>query len=792
MKKRISSVLLCLCMIATLLPMTVFATESYQDYQITEHNFAHVEAALAGVADVTQDGDNIIIELASDLNGCLHIGEDSYTDWDGAFVLDLNGYTIDPGSSLNEAICLDNNFEGSLTITGDGTIKTGINNIIYTWDANIFFAVENGFDYFTLKIGDNSEKYTVTQQHTYRIRGSELVIEQGRESTEAVYPFAYDVQRDPDFPEFKGDEITVRSFYKPLDRNEDHYSSFEGVWTLAEVGTYDEKDSFDPTPKSYLGGIVDIIADNYELDDDGKNGLVIHKLTDENDNLVGYGVVIAVDETNGYTLFIADLWGDSGAGYLLSSTEIPRDSGAITLNTEQMAQSTYSVELDQRIISFADAQTEYSAPDAKTVKITNTGDAASGALTVSLSGGDDSDFTLCKNSIDDIAVGGSDTFTIVPKTGLPAGTYTEIITVKGDKIMPVTATVSFTVNATPATYTVTFDANGGTVDSATATTETDGKLASLPTPTRSGSYRFNGWFTAASGGRKVTADTVFDEDTTIYAQWTYTGSTGGRSISYYTVTFNTDGGSKVTSQRIRRNAKATEPEVPAKDGFEFKGWYTDKEFENAYDFTAKVTKSITLYAKWVEEKVVHVCPSEKFSDLDTTKWYHEDIDYVLENNIMLGTADTIFDPEENLTRGMLVTILYRSEGEPATNRSIPFADVDMGAYYASAVIWAQQNGIVKGISETEYAPDMSVTREQLATIMFRYAQLKGMDAVTTEENLHFDDASSVAEWAVTSMNWGVGKNYVFSRTEGKINPKEAATRAEVAAFIHRYLADSDK
>ena len=163
-----------------------------------------------------------------------------------------------------------------------------------------------------------------------------------------------------------------------------------------------------------------------------------------------------------------------------------------------------------------------------------------------------------------------------------------------------------------------------------------------------------------------------------------------------------------------------------------------------------------------------------------------------QKGIIKGISDTEFAPEENLTRGMLVTILYRSEGEPATNRSIPFADVDMGAYYANAVVWAQQNGIVKGISETEFAPDMNVTREQLATIMFRYAQFKSMEAITTEENLHFADASDVAEWAITSMNWGVGKNYVFSRTEGEINPREAATRAEIAAFIHRYLVDSDK
>ena len=345
----------------------------------------------------------------------------------------------------------------------------------------------------------------------------------------------------------------------------------------------------------------------------------------------------------------------------------------------------------------------------------------------------------------------------------------------------------------PETYTVTFDANGGNVSPESAETEEDGKLATLPTPTKSGNYRFNGWFTAASGGTQVTVDKVYTENTTIYAQWTYTGSTGGGGgVSRYTVKFDTNGGTKVANKTVSRNAKLTEPATPAKDGYTFDGWYTDKELTTAYDFDTKVTKSFTLYAKWVEAKADHVCPSEKFSDLDTTKWYHEDIDYVLDNEIMLGTSDTVFAPEGSLTRGMLVTILYRSEGEPAINKSIPFADVDMSAYYANAVVWAQQNGIVNGISETEYAPEMSVTREQLATVMFRYAQFKGMEAVTAEENLGFNDASDISDWAVAAMNWGVGRDYIFSRTEGDIAPKVAATRAEIAVFIHRYIVDTAK
>ena len=173
----------------------------------------------------------------------------------------------------------------------------------------------------------------------------------------------------------------------------------------------------------------------------------------------------------------------------------------------------------------------------------------------------------------------------------------------GDKI---TVTADTTVTAIwediPATlYTITFNANGGSVTPETATTTADGKLTSLPTPTRSGSYTFKSWYTASSGGTQVTTDTVFNADITIYAQWTYTGGGGGRSTSRYTVSFESNGGSKVANQTVTRNSVMKEPTAPTKENFDFDGWYSDKELKTKYDFSAKVTKSFTLYAKWTEK-----------------------------------------------------------------------------------------------------------------------------------------------------------------------------------------------
>ena len=138
---------------------------------------------------------------------------------------------------------------------------------------------------------------------------------------------------------------------------------------------------------------------------------------------------------------------------------------------------------------------------------------------------------------------------------------------------------------------------------------------------------------------------------------------------------------------------------------------------------------------------------------------------------------------------MLVTVLYRNEGEPAVNKSIPFADIDMGAWYANAVVWAQQNGIVNGVSETEFAPNDNITREQIATIMFRYAQYKGYDVSVGENTniLSYDDFDSISEYAIAAMQYACGSGLMKGKTASTLNPKDNATRAEIAAILHRFI-----
>jgi len=268
------------------------------------------------------------------------------------------------------------------------------------------------------------------------------------------------------------------------------------------------------------------------------------------------------------------------------------------------------------------------------------------------------------------------------------------------------------------------------------------------------------------------------------------GGGGGGGSSGYTIKFETNGGSAVKAITVNKNAVATEPTAPTKEGFKFDGWYTDKELTTAYDFTAKGTKNFTLYAKWTEiekEPVVDETETITFSDVKENDWFYENVQYVVENNLMNGVAEDKFAPNDTLTRAMLVTVLYRNAGEPAVNKSIPFADVDMGSWYANAVVWVKQNGIVNGVNDTEFAPDTNITREQIAAIMFRYAQYRGMDAVTLEENLHFTDADEISEYAVSAMNWAVGTGLINGKSATTLNPKDNATRAEIAAILQRFI-----
>lgn len=211
---------------------------------------------------------------------------------------------------------------------------------------------------------------------------------------------------------------------------------------------------------------------------------------------------------------------------------------------------------------------------------------------------------------------------------------------------------------------------------------------------------------------------------------------------------------------------------------------TVKKSDTVYTFTmpASAVKVGVSYVKATET------PSEtKFNDVSANDWFASAVDYVTGKGMMNGTADNTFSPKANTTRGMVVTVLYRLENQPSTSAA-SFTDVASGAYYANAVAWANANGIVSGYGSGKFGPNDKVTREQLAAILYRYAQYKKYDVSVGEDTniLSYNDAQSISSYAIPAIQWACGAGVVTGKSGSKLDPKGNATRAEVAAMLMRF------
>ena len=337
-------------------------------------------------------------------------------------------------------------------------------------------------------------------------------------------------------------------------------------------------------------------------------------------------------------------------------------------------------------------------------------------------------------------------------------------------------------------FIVTFDGNGGTPSVGSMTT-TDRKLTSLPSASRSGSYSFYGWYTEKSGGTKITTDTVFHANATVYAHWTYTGGGGGGynpPVTYYTLRFETGGGSDIPSVQGTYNTYIDLTKyVPTWRGHAFIGWYSERSLTNKVSGVC-LTKDMTVYAGWrVDENPgTGVNP---FTDISEKDWFYGDVMFVYENGLMLGTSKTLFSPHETSMRGMMATILWRMEGSPVPKGKNSFTDVEAGKWYADAITWTAENGIFAGYGKDKFGPDNPITREQLAAIFYRYADYKGYDLTVKGDLDKFKDADKITDYAKTAMQWAVGSGLVKGKSGNLLDPQGTATRAEIAAMLHRFI-----
>ena len=287
------------------------------------------------------------------------------------------------------------------------------------------------------------------------------------------------------------------------------------------------------------------------------------------------------------------------------------------------------------------------------------------------------------------------------------------------------ADVVCTAGETPArTWNITYVTDGGTIGGLYPVTYTEGTVTVLPTNVTKPGYTFLGWFTAYTGGVQVRQIGATETgDKTFYARW----------------------------------QKTVLPPPPVTPGTPVT--------------PARPAAPVGL----------------PFADVSGSDWFYNDVRYVYEKGIMDGTGADRFSPNAPLTRAMIVTILYRMAGSPSVSGSSDFTDVAAGKWFAKAVAWAAANGIVNGYGSGLFGPNDPVTREQLAAILYRYAVYGGMTAVTLEENLGgFADTAQLSAYAIQAMNWAVGQGLI-NGSGSNLVPKAQATRAQVAAIIHRYL-----
>ena len=348
---------------------------------------------------------------------------------------------------------------------------------------------------------------------------------------------------------------------------------------------------------------------------------------------------------------------------------------------------------------------------------------------------------------------------------------------------------SYTAHWSLNTYSITYDLDGGTASGNPDFYTVESSTITLNPPTRTG-YTFIGWSgTDLSGSDNLTVTIP-------------TGSIGNRSytahwsLNTYSITYDLDGGTAFGNpDSYTVESAAITLNEPTKAGYVFTGWSgTDLVGEDNLTVTipAGSIGDRRYTAHWEFDPTIiaalNPTPNVDFLDVSRVDWFYYDVRYVCENGLMNGTSRNRFSPYGTATRGMLVTILYRMENEPRCFGSAAFSDVKPGAYYEKAVIWASQNGIVSGYTDGTFRPDAPVTREQLASILYRYTLYRGQDvsAGETTSFTGYGDAQAVSSYALPAMRWACGTG-ILQGANGKLNPSGLATRAQLAAMLHRYL-----
>ena len=327
-------------------------------------------------------------------------------------------------------------------------------------------------------------------------------------------------------------------------------------------------------------------------------------------------------------------------------------------------------------------------------------------------------------------------------------------------------------NRTVNQYTITYDLDGGTAEGNPASYTVESGAITLAEPTKPG-YTFTGW----SGTDLEGAD---NRSVTIPA-----GSTGDRSYTahwqvntiYSSLRFETRGGSALATLALPYGSRVDLTKyVPTREGFAFTGWYTDRELTKRVT-SLTLTGSAAVYAGW-----------NPFTDAGSGDWYYEDVLYVYNQGLMEGTGADTFSPDAAVTRGQVVTILWRMAGSPVVNFAMDFSDVTEDTWCAEAIRWAASEGIAKGFADGSFGQDVYVSREQLAAFLYREVQRQGGGFTGMWYfPLNHPDIQELGAFADEAMHWCVMTGVLQGTADGRLAPKATADRAQLSAILHRYL-----
>lgn len=526
-------------------------------------------------------------------------------------------------------------------------------------------------------------------------------------------------------------------------------SSLTGLTTLKNLNLSNNKGISDLTALKGLTTLktldisgTGVTAFDTLVNDSGKIALSsLTTLTAQNLTLTSISDLATFISEDSYLYMHVKSWDFTG------STLPPKDQNRTNVATIQeklgnkfipptVPDNTYIISASPATLNFGSVYPNYTQPVAQTVTIENTGNQP---VTLTLSTpehyilGDISDAELEPN--------GTATFTVRPRPDLEVGTYNETLTVTGSSgshTAPATVQLQFEVAQQPT-------GGGGGVATYAVTVEKaeHGKVTASPS--------------RASSGTPVTITVTPDE---------------GYELEKLTVT----------------DSKGSEVKLTDKGN----GKYTFDMPNTKVEIRAVFRKIAPV---WENCPGGVDCPAYSYGDVDTSAWYHEAVDYVLVNGLMSGYGNGVFGPNDHLSRAQLCQILYNKEGRPAVTGNSAFTDVANGAWYFDAVTWAAENGIVGGYGGGLFGPEDNITREQLAAILYRYAQAKGYDVSVGEDTniLSYADALDVSEWAIPAMQWACGSGVINGVTDSTLVPQGNATRAQAATMLMRfceYYADT--